>query len=186
MSAFQQLAPLPVPVFKISRPPGMLQIKGINQAVQKTAPRLRTAPKQPIHLRRNPIGGNIFSQFALRRNLVPVYLNDSPLKTAAFVLAFADSFLCRRSDFDFFKALLNRCRNRPAEVGNLRRSIFVGYQRRSNPFNVGQPCAAQSAPRRQKGNRLQNVGLARTVFPGNNDRAGSRADSQKRIVSEIS
>ena len=138
----------------------MFGVKGIYQPVEKTAPRLRSAAKQPIHLRRQPDGGNVLSQFGLGNAFLPVDFDDSPVGNAGFVLVLLNVFFNRGADLKFLPVFGNDGGNRPAAVA--RRIVFTDY-RRSKTFDVGQSGASQTPSRGEERNCFQNVGFAAAV-----------------------
>ncbi len=138
-------------------------IDGEHHTVQKTPPVGSASREQPIHRRHHPENARIIEQIvAGSGNTVDA---DLAATLAAASGAGADLGL--------------------AIDHAIKRGMNGKAIERTGACDIVISSAAQAAPRRQKGNRFDQIGLAGAVFAGQHHVAGAKRQRQFRIVAEI-
>jgi len=145
----QKLHPFPHGFIVTVEARDVVRFIGENQPVQEFAPRRRSLQKKPVHLRRKPHGGDKSGKLVLAPGVFAVDTDDAP-----FCLAV-------KPGADPHQQALGRL--------HLRRHRPKVLRPRSAVFYVEDIGVAQTLARHQQADRLQNVGLARAIRPGQDD-----------------
>ena len=148
----------------------MSRIEAEHEPVEEPSPSARTFEKEAVHRRRQPHHAQPLAEgdLAARRFAVDAY--DPPIAQAAIPPgADAQGAVSRRDG----------CGNRPA-AGRSRTAVA------SRPaIDLAQLGATQPAPRGEERHRLQQVGLARAIGAGQDQRLGDEGKPGLAIVAEI-
>ena len=151
----------------------MGRIAAINQAVEKAPTGRSAVEKQAVHLRRQPLQGNVFGQDGLGPLGLAIDMHQAFFRVARL------SGGKPRADIRFTVWAGDRRRHGPGPGarGRFLAGIAAGGFRQAG--------AAQAATRNQKRQGFEDVGLARAVGPGQHDRPLGHVKPQRGIAAEV-
>ena len=169
----QQAGALAQRIFVGRHVAGMLGMQRRHQPVEEAPALARPVEEQAVELRRQPHGRDMQAErrLALRRPAVDAH---HPARQAAVALAAGSSPVPMAS--------------RPSGVSSVAATAQAAASgslaaRAAADFVQARP--AQAAARRQEGQRLQEVGLARAVGADQHDGLGAAVEAELAVVAEI-
>ena len=140
-------------------------IEAQHQAVEEAPPRAAAFGEETVHLRRQPHQGRDMRQLGLAFG--PRAIDPQQPALAALARRVAPG-----ADLKGAGSGDEAERQGPRPGG-------------AAPVDLGELGAAQAAAGRQERNRLEQIGLARAIGPGQHDRAGIDGEPQLGIAAEI-
>ena len=143
---------------------GVAGLQRPDEAVEEPAPAGEAFLEQPVHLRREPYGGDMVGDLRLAARGRTVQAEYPSVRRAVRLGACPDVGLPARR------------RKPPCH------SPATGP---AKPPQIGIACSAQAAPRHQQRHGLQQVGLAAAVWSEQHTDPPARAPGQRGVVAEV-
>jgi hypothetical protein len=157
---------------------GVAGVEGRDHSVEETPAIAGAAGPQSVEMRRQPDRHHVLAQRQLAGRVAAINANG-PARSAALAVATGGSRRVEAgADDDASIRQLERRGDRPRR----RRDSFA---RSRSTADLVQPGAAQTAAGGEKGDRLEQVGLARAVFAEQQDRRGIELQPQAAVVAEL-